>query len=190
MGRGAASDDAQVRRPARVIPGEDSGTNTEAERSAAQGCLIMKLRTPLTLMAATLFASPLFSAEIQGTVTDPTQSPIPGAEVAAFNDVGVIVEQITDDRGHFDFNVSPLFESYQLRVTAPGFQTVTVGAGASMIQLAIAPQSDSIRVTGSAIDIPASQQGTSVSVITSAEIRERNEPQVLDLMRELPGMVF
>ncbi len=141
-------------------------------------------------MAAMLIASPLFSAEIQGTVTDPTQSPIPGAEVAAFNDVGVIVRQITDDQGHFDFNVSPLFDSYQLRVTAAGFQTVTVGAGASMIQLMLAPQSDSIRVEGTAIDVPASQQGTSVSVITSAELRDRNEGQALDVMRELPGMVF
>jgi outer membrane cobalamin receptor len=151
----------------------------------------MKIETPLTLMAAALFASsPLWAAELQGTVVDPTGSPIVGAQVAAVNQVGVIVAQITDDQGHFDFNVSPLFENYQLRVTASGFQMVTVGAGASMIQLAIAPQSDSIRVTGSAIDIPASQQGTSVSVITSAEIRDRNEAQTVDLMRELPGMVF
>ena len=141
-------------------------------------------------MALALFASSLFAAEIKGTVTDPTQSPIPGALVAAVNDVGVIVQQITDDQGHFDFNVSPLFSNYQLRVTAPGFQMVTVGAAASNIQLSLAPQSDSIRVEGSAIDVPADQQGTSVSTITSAEIRERNEAQAVDLMRELPGMVF
>jgi len=154
-------------------------------------------------MVATLFASLLTSlltllstpamlcaAEIQGTVFDPSRSPVSGALVAAVNDVGVIVQQITDDQGHFDFNVSPLFENYQLRVTAPGFQMVTVGAGASMIQLSLAPQSDSIRVEGSAIDVPASQQGTSVSVITSGEIRDRNEAQTVDLMRELPGMVF
>ena len=162
----------------------------KAERSAAPGCLIMKLNTPLTLMAAMLFASSLYSAEIQGTVSDPAQRPISGAQVAAFNDVGVITSQITDDQGHFDFNVSPLFDAYQLRVTAAGFQTVVVGAGASAIQLMLAPQSDSIRVEGTAIDVPASQQGTSVSVITSAELRERNEAQALDVMRELPGMVF
>ena len=33
--------------------------------------------------------------------------PIAGATVAAVNDVGIIVQQITDDRGGFDFNVSP-----------------------------------------------------------------------------------
>ena len=141
-------------------------------------------------MASALCASSLFSAEIKGTVTDPSQSPISGALVAAVNDVGVIARQITDDQGRFDFNVSPLFETYQLRVTASGFQMVTVGAAASNIQLSLAPQSDSIRVEGSAIDVPTSQQGTSVSTITSAEIRERNEAQVVDLMRELPGMVF
>jgi outer membrane cobalamin receptor len=155
----------------------------------------MKLHTPFTFMAAMLFTSsllsiPLHAAEIQGTVFDPAQTPIAGAQVAAINGAGVIVQQITDDKGHFDFNVSPLFENYQLRVTAPGFQMVTVAAGASVITLSLAPQSDSIRVEGSAIDVPASQQGTSVSVITSAEIRDRNEAQTVDLMRELPGMVF
>ena len=126
----------------------------------------MKLQTPFTFLAAVLVAPSLalFAAEIQGTVFDPTHSPIPGAQVAAFNDVGVIVAQITDDQGHFDFNVSPLFETYRLRVTAAGFQTVTVAAGASNITLSLAPQSESIRVEGSAVDVPASQQGTSVSV--------------------------
>jgi outer membrane cobalamin receptor len=143
-------------------------------------------------LAAFLAASvaPLYSAELKGTVVDPAQRPIAGATVAAVNDVGIIVEQITDDGGGFDFNVSPLYETFQLRVTAPGFQTVTVGAGASNIQLALAPQSDSVSVVGSAIDVAASQQGTSSSVITSGEIRERNEAQAFDLMRELPGMVF
>jgi len=147
---------------------------------------------PLAASALFLLASPavLRAAEIKGTVVDPAQSPISGALVAAVNNVGVIVQQITDDQGHFDFNVSPLFDNYRLRVTAPGFQMVTVGAAASAIQLPLAPQSDSIRVTGSAIDVPASQQGTSVSTISSAEIRDRNEAQTVDLMRELPGLVF
>ena len=162
----------------------------------------MKLQTPFKPMAQALCASALFlisfvsvpgrlcAAELQGRVIDPTGSPISGAVVAAFNNVGVIVQQITDDQGHFDFNVSPVFETYQLRVTAAGFQMVTVGAGAAQIQLQIAPQTESIRVEGTAIDVPTSQQGTSVSTITSAELRERNEALVVDVMRDLPGMVF
>lgn len=159
----------------------------------------MNVQTPFTLMVAAVFlpslgllSTPavLTAAEIQGTVVDPAGRPIPGAQVAAFNDVGLIVSQITDGKGHFDFNVSPLFENYFLHVTAPGFQMVTVAPGASSIQLPLAPQTESVRVTGSAIDVPASQQGTSVSVITSEEIRQRNEAQTVDLMRELPGLWF
>jgi outer membrane cobalamin receptor len=157
----------------------------------------MKLQTPFTPMVKTIIASSLFllmpvakAAEIQGTVLDPSRNPIAGAQVAAFSGTGVIAQQITDDRGHFDFNVSPLFDNYQLRVTAAGFQMVTVAPGASSIQLPLAPREDSVRVTASAIDVPASQQGTSVSVITSQEIRARNEAHAVDLMRELPGMVF
>jgi len=132
--------------------------------------------------------SSLSAAELKGVVVDPSARPIPGAQVAAITSLGVITQQITDDQGAFDIYVSPLYENAQLRVTATGFQTTTVGMGASQIQLALAPQSDSIRVTGSAIDIPASQQGSSVSVITSRELRDRNEAQAEDLMRETPGV--
>ena len=142
------------------------------------------------VLFASAFVSSLAAADVKGIVTDPSGGPVAGAQVAAINQVGVIFQQITDDRGGFDFNVSPLFENVQLRITAAGFQTVTAPVGASSIQLALAPQSDSIRVTGSAIDVPASQQGTSVSIVTSQEIRQRNEAQTIDLMRTLPGVTI
>lgn len=123
-------------------------------------------------------------------VVDPSGSPIAGAEVAAINNVGIISRQITDDRGGFDFNVSPLYENVQLRVAAAGFQTVTVPETTPTVQLPLAPLSDSISVAASAIDVPANQQGTSVSTITSAELRERNEAQPIDLIRTLPGVVI
>jgi outer membrane cobalamin receptor len=130
----------------------------------------------------------LSAAELKGVVVDPSARPVPGAQVAAIDASGVITEQITDDQGSFDIYVSPLYENVQLRVTAPGFQTVTVGMGASRIQLALAPQADSIRVIGSTIDVPASLQGSSVSTITSADLRGRNEPIASDLLRETPGV--
>ncbi len=132
----------------------------------------------------------VFAAQLSGVVVDPTSNPVVGAQVAAFNAAGVITQQITGDKGEFSIYVSPLYENVQLRVTAPGFQTTTAGMGASQIRLSLSPVSDSIRVTGSTLDVLASQQGSSVSVITSQELRERNEVQAVDLMRELPGMVF
>ncbi|MDP9169324.1 MAG: TonB-dependent receptor, partial [Acidobacteriota bacterium] len=130
------------------------------------------------------------AAELTGIVVDPAGRAIAGAQVAAVNPVGIITQQITGDKGQFAVYVSPLYEDVHLRVTAPGFQTTTVSMGASRIQLALAPVNDSIRVIASAIDGPASQQGSSVSIVTSQELRERNEAQVEDVMRELPGMVF
>lgn len=141
------------------------------------------------LLSAAL-ATSVHAAELKGVVIDPSQRPIPGAEVAAFNSVGIITRQITDDQGRFDLYISPLYDNVQLRVAAPGFQLTTVGMGASQIQLRIAPQTESIRVTGDAVDVPSNQQGSSVSVISSRDLRERNEPQAFDLLRELPGMVF
>ena len=166
-------------------------TNVGTERTAAKGCpLIIMRKLCVCALLSAAFVISVRAAELKGVVMDPAQRPIPGARVAAFNSLGVITQQITDDHGRFDLYVSPLYDNVQLRVTAPGFQLATVGMGASSIQLRIAPQAESIRVTGEAVDVPSNQQGSSVSVISSRELRERNEPQAFDLLRELPGIVF
>lgn len=140
------------------------------------------------VLLASAFGSSLRAADVKGMVTDPSGAPVAGAQVAAVSQVGVILSQITDDLGGYDFNVSPLYENVELRITAPGFQSVTAPLGAAAIRLELSPQTDSIRVTGSAIDIPASRQGGSVSIVTSAELRSRNEAQAVDVMRTLPGL--
>ncbi len=58
------------------------------------------------------------------------------------------------------------------------------------MQLEIAPQTDSVQVVGSTIEIPATLQGSSVDVITSDQVRRRNEPFAMDLLRYLPGVTF
>ena len=133
---------------------------------------------------------PVCAAQWKGVVIDPAKLPVVGAQVAAVTPVGVILQQVTDDRGQFDFYISPLYEEVQLRVSAAGFHTVTVPAGSPVVQLALSPQSDSVRVMGSALDTPTAEVGGSTSVITSLELRERNEAQAVDLLRQLPGMVF
>ncbi len=76
-----------------------------------------------------------------------------------------------------------------LVVTAPGFETKRVAiTEASTITLAIAPESDSVTVAGSTMDVPLSQQGSSISLIPREEIQERNEAQAIDLIRYLPGL--
>jgi outer membrane receptor protein involved in Fe transport len=156
----------------------------------AEGCPTMKLTYAVAhLCALFLLSLPFAQAEtMQGIVTDPARAPIAGARVAAVSPVGVIAETTTNAAGRFEVNV-PDVTAVKLVITANGFATATITAGASAaIKLAIAPVSDSVAVTGSAVDVPSSELGTSVSIITGQEIRERNEGQAIDLLRYLPGV--
>jgi len=135
------------------------------------------------------FVSEAQAAELKGVILDPSGKAVVGAQVAAVNPLGIITQQVTDDKGVFDLYVSPLYENVSLRIAAQGFATI-VTAPTAAIRLSLAPISESVQVTGSAIDALPSQQGTGISVITSADLRERNEAQAVDLLRTLPGMVF
>ena len=145
---------------------------------------------PLTrsvfLLACTVFA--MHAETFPGKVVDPSGAAIPGATVAAVNRVGVVAQAVTDTSGSFQISV-PDAANTNLLITAPGFETKTVSFSAdSTITLSLAPQSDSVTVAGTTMDIPLSQQGSSVSVISHEEIAERNEAQAVDLIRYLPGV--
>jgi outer membrane receptor protein involved in Fe transport len=132
---------------------------------------------------------PVAQAEnVQGRVVDSSGAAIAGARVAAVNRVGVIAQAVSDATGAFQISAADTAGA-NLLVTAPGFETKTVPlAQAGVITLAIAPQNDSITVAGSTMDIPLSQQGSSVSIIPREEIAARNEAQAVDLIRYLPGL--
>src|ERR1700691_674309 len=59
-----------------------------------------------------------------------------------------------------------------------------------IVHLNIAPQVDSVRVSGSTIDVPLSEQGSSVNIVPREEIAERNEGLAVDLLRYLPGITI
>jgi outer membrane receptor protein involved in Fe transport len=125
---------------------------------------------------------------MRGTVTDPSNAPIAGAHVAAIDRVGVFTETVTDTSGDFEL-VVPDVNTFHLVITAPGFATKTVlTTDSTKIQLSLAPLSDEVKVAGSAVDVTASQLGTSVTTITGEEIRQRNEAQAVDLLRYIPGI--
>jgi outer membrane cobalamin receptor len=132
-------------------------------------------------------------ASVHGQVTDSSGAVIPGAHVGLFNRLGLVDERVTDKAGEFNFtNFTNEIDDEKLIVTASGFATKTVDSLSNNLQITmdLAPVEDSIRVAGSTIDVPASEQASSVSVITGDEIRERNEEQASDLMRDLPGVVI
>ena len=145
------------------------------------------MKRPLTF--SLFFLACFLHAEThQGKVVDPSGAAIPGARVAAVNRLGVVARASTDATGAFQISI-PETSIANLLVTAPGFETKTVAlTAAATIPLAIAPQTDSVTVAGSAMDVPLSQQGSSVSVIPREEIAQRNEAQAIDLIRYLPGL--
>lgn len=146
-------------------------------------------------LLACLFVSACFFAhagsnQIKGKVTDPSGKPVPGAQVSAAGRVGIDAQTATAADGSFAID-APANADEKLIVTAAGFSTASVKLQDGVtVQLEIAPQTDAVRVVGSAIDVAASEQGSSVTVISGPEIRERNEPIAADLLRDSPGVVM
>src|SRR4051794_7678510 len=137
-----------------------------------------------------LVSARLHAAEIKGQVLDPSGAPVAGAQVAAVNRVGIVARATAGATGTFQLELQP-DPDIRIVVTAPGFSTRTLTpAQVSTIRLEIAPQVDSIQVVDSTIEIPATLQSASVNVIESAEVRRRNEPFAMDLLRYVPGLAF
>ena len=142
------------------------------------------------LACCLLFSACLSAAEVKGKVVDPSGAPIPNAQVSVVSRVGVEAQTVSAPNGTFQLNIAET-PGAQLVITAPGFSTKTLPLDSSVsVQLEIAPIVDSVRVVGSTIDVLASQQGGSVSIVPEQEIRQRNEPFAMDLLRYLPGMTF
>ena len=140
------------------------------------------------LACLVIFAANLRAADLQGKVIDPSGKPIANAQISIVSRVGVELQSITGPDGAFRI-ADPGTPDEKVVVNAAGFSTQTLAPGANItVQLQIAPLTDSVSVEGSAIDAPVNQQGGSASVIASDEIRQRNEPFAVDLLRETPGV--
>ncbi|HMD71726.1 MAG TPA: carboxypeptidase regulatory-like domain-containing protein, partial [Bryobacteraceae bacterium] len=148
----------------------------------------MYVSGPLTCCC--LFPALLSAAQVKGTVVDPSGAPVAGAQVSVVGRVGVEAQTAASSSGAFELEAVETAGA-KLVVTAPGFSTRTLPLEREVtVRLEIAPQIDSVRVVGSAIDVPASEQGGSVNVISRQEIRERNQALAIDLLREVPGLAF
>ena len=143
------------------------------------------------LMACFLtFSACLSAVELKGKITDPSGAPVPGAQVALVNRVGVVAQTTAGASGGFLLD-APQTPDTRLVVAAPGFLTRTLALDeATSVQLEIAPRVDTVQVVGSTIELPATLQGSSVDVIPSARVRSSNEPFAMDLLRYIPGVAF
>lgn len=150
----------------------------------------MRMNVPGLYACFLLFSANLLGADVAGTVVDPSGAPIVGAQVSILSRLGVAAQTVTSPTGTFHLQSADTPDS-RLVITAPGFRTETLPATDHVsVKMAIAPQVDTVRVVGSAVDVTASQQGSSVSIVPREEVRTRNEAYAADLLRYLPGVTF
>src|ERR1035438_6671995 len=149
----------------------------------------------LVLWLRLLPAATAAAVTLHRTVLDPAGAAIAGAQVSVVNRLGVARQTTTDQAGGFTLKLAQAGDMH-LAFTAPGFETKNIPlAGTSgqeplTVHLNIAPQVDSVRVAGSAIDVPLSEQGSSIAIVPREEIAERNEGLAVDLLRYLPGITI
>ncbi len=142
------------------------------------------------LLFSACLSSAWAASDIKGKVTDPSGAPVPRAQVSVVSRVGVEAQTVTAADGAFQIRTSENPET-RVVVTAPGFQTQSLAPAADLqVKLELAPVVDSVRVVGTAIDTLASEQGGTVALVSSQEVRQRDETYAADLLRELPGLSF
>lgn len=153
--------------------------------------MLRNVSGPLVLLfASACFSTSAIASEIKGKIIDPSGAPVPGAQIAAVNRVGVVVQTVAGPTGAYQLDTADAVDT-RLVVTAPGFRTRTLPLDqAASVQLEIAPHVDTVDVVGSTIDIPTTLQGSSVDVIPTGRVRSGNQPFAVDLLRYIPGMAF
>ncbi|HEX3644654.1 MAG TPA: TonB-dependent receptor [Vicinamibacterales bacterium] len=132
---------------------------------------------------------------IAGSVVDPLGAAIAGASVVLVHDGVDVTGSTTDERGGFRFAEVPPGR-YQLRVTAAGFDSRTIGAafvaaGAQAtvdVTLPIGPLQQEVVVTASASALPQSQLGAAVTVIDHDTFESLAKVDVLEAVRLVPGL--
>jgi outer membrane cobalamin receptor len=131
---------------------------------------------------------------INGRIVDPDNRPVPGARVLLVSGGASVRTAATDARGEFTL-LAPDTGQYELRVAIDGFradpvayEATTAPRDVGSIALAVSAVSESLVVSASQVEVPQSQAASVVSVITGAELRERQVTTVADALRQVPGL--
>jgi len=163
---------------------------------------LSKFRSGSTLLLLTFFITVFASiagassmGKVKGKVFDPLGAVIPNADITLLQNGKVVGVTKTDLEGSFAFS-SVGAGQYQVQVKAPGFaqqeshpvhlatgRTVSINV---MLQVGILRQQIVVSDTGS--DLPESQVGASVTVIDQSELDAFNKLDLVDVLRQVPGL--
>ena len=135
---------------------------------------------------------------IQGTITDPSGAAVANATISITSPETGFKRDLTTDKSGF-YSVGPLNPgNYNVGVTAPGFQTLTVQtvirtgtATAGSFKLSVGSSSTEINVTAGEVQVNTDQGGVS-DVITKQQIDSLpvNGRNFLDLAQIEPGVIL
>ena len=149
--------------------------------------------------AAVLTASYAYAGPLSGRIVDPDGRPVAGARVILVGSSGsglLVRDAVTNARGEFTLT-TPDTGRYDVRVAAEGFraQPLEIEAAAAprdigSLALEVSAISETLVVSASQVEIPLSQASSAVSIITGAELRERQLMTVADALRQVPGLTI
>ena len=147
----------------------------------------------LALLVFTTSALSAQAAGVRGLITDPEGRPVVSARVAIVGPLGARTVY-TDADGRFDVpNLPP--GNYRLLADAPGLHGATEPTPLAAdevraidLALAISPVAESIVVSAAQIETPLENVIGSVTVITSAQLRDRQVESFGDALRTVPGL--
>ncbi len=154
---------------------------------------ILLLTFSITVLAS--FAGASAAGTIEGKVIDPLGAVVPKAHVTLLQGEKIVGVTETDQEGNFAFSPVDIGQ-YLVRVEAPGFtqrecQPVHLEPARTVrieVSLQVGTLRQQIVVTDTGTRLPESQVGASVTVIGQSELDALNRLDLLDVLRQVPGL--
>src|SRR5262249_19235272 len=136
-------------------------------------------RFPLVLLATALVRGQ--SADISGYIFDPSGRPVPDANITCGG-----LSARTQADGSFHFSGA---SACQATISAVGFavQSAPLSGSNNRVELTVAGVSESVVVSATRSEASPDQAAVAANIVTADDLRQRQFPFVLDLLREMPG---
>ena len=152
--------------------------------------------------SCSLFILPFFIAAavdagpVTGRVVDPDGRAVPGAQVLVLVLGGSITVPSATTGGRGEFTIAaPDSGRLELRIVLDGFRAGSLQLDASSqstdvgtMTLQVSALTESVVVSAAQVEIPLSKASASVTVVTGAELEDRQIQTVADALRSVPGL--
>jgi hypothetical protein len=142
----------------------------QVRKQRISGPFIVKLLSFMVLLALTMrplsLSAQVSTADVVGTITDPSGAVIIGAKVAILNvDTGIVRSTLSNDKGEYIFALLQV-GAYRVTVDAPGFQKFVT----SSMKLSAGDRArvDAAMIVGSASETVAVNAGTAPALDTDS----------------------